>query len=495
MNPDTRSLRLLLFAGLAVLVAAALWFLFGALNGALALWRELQQLPAALTGLVILAVAAILGGGGWVGWRLLRPRPRVPRVVVAPSREGVERRLQNLGALGSDTQSLHEELLELDRRRQLGECHVALFGEISAGKSSLLRALAPQAEAASDVLGGTTTRVSQQRGELDDGRALVIADVPGSQEIGGREREQLARDEALRAHAVIYVADADLTRQQDSELRWLQGFGKPLLVALNKSDRYSDGQLDTLLQTLRARYGDIVADVLAVSAGSTAEVERVLPDGRRDLVQRERPAQVAALRAALARILREGAGSLESARESAVLAGLVERLDAGEAAARSNAAQQIVDKYTRRAVIGALAAVAPGSDLVIQGALAGALLRELTTLYDVAVRELDLDAFLARATLSVRTATTITLAIAGNAMKAFPGLGTLGGGMVHAVAYGLVFDSLGRAVANTLSEQHRFDAAHASAGLSKLLGDAARERLRHVADIALGAVRETSDHR
>src|SRR3569623_2082961 len=159
MNPDTRSLRLLLFAGLAVLVAAALWFLFGALNGALALWRELQQLPAALTGLVILAVAAIRGGGGGVGWRLLRPRPRVPRVVVAPSREGVERRLQNLGALGSDTQSLHEELLELDRRRPLGECHVALFGEISAGKSSLLRALAPQAEAASDVLGGTTPRV------------------------------------------------------------------------------------------------------------------------------------------------------------------------------------------------------------------------------------------------------------------------------------------------------------------------------------------------
>jgi len=495
MNPDTRSLRLLLFAGLAVLVAAALWFLFGALNGALALWRELQQLPAPLTWLVVLLVAGILGGGAWLGWRLLRPRPRAPRAVVAPTREVVERRLQNLNELGADTHALQEELLELDRRRQEGECHVALFGEISAGKTSLLRALAPQADVASDVLGGTTTRVTQQRGELDDGRALVIADVPGSQEVGGHQREQMARDEALRAHAVIYVADADLTRQQDSELRWLHGFGKPLLLALNKADRYSDAELAALTQTLQARYRDTVAAVLPVRAGGQAVVERVLPDGRRETVQRERPAQVDALRHALQDLLHDGAAALESARGSAVLAGLGERLDAGEAAARTNAAQQIVDKYTRRAVIGAMAAVMPGSDLVIQGALATGLLRELTTLYDVAVRELDLDAFLARATLSVRTATTITLAIAGNAMKAFPGLGTLGGGMVHAVAYGLVFDSLGRAVANTLAEQHRFDAAHASAGLSKLLSESARDRLRHVADIALGVARETSDHR
>ena len=36
----------------------------------------------------------------------------------------------------------------------------------------------------------------------------------------------------------------------------------------------------------------------------------------------------------------------------------------------------------------------------------------------------------------------IVLAVAGNALKAFPGLGTLGGGVLHAFAYALIFDSM-----------------------------------------------------
>ncbi len=45
------------------------------------------------------------------------------------------------------------------------------------------------------------------------------------------------------------------------------------------------------------------------------------------------------------------------------------------------------------------------------------------------------------------------MAIAGNALKAFPGLGTISGGLLHAVAYGLIFDSLGRAAAQTLASR------------------------------------------
>lgn len=480
-----RTLRLLLFAAFATLLAALLWFLLGALNGALALWRELAGLPALLRWTVGALFLGVLAAGAWVGLRLLRPRARRPRPLAAPDRPALERRVERLLALGSDTAALQSELLELDRRRATGDCHVALFGEISSGKSSLLRALAPQAQVDSDVLGGTTRQVAHWRGMLDDGRALVLADVPGSGEVGSREREQMARDEALRAHAVVVVADADLTRAQDTELRWLAGFGKPLLLALNKIDRYDAAERATLLQALQARYAGLVAAVVAVSAGGTETLQRVHADGRREPVQRERPADVAALRQALQRLTRGGAAALEESREAAVLAALAQRLGAAEAAARQHAAAALVDKYTRRAVLGALAAVAPGSDLVIQGVLASGLLRELAALHGVPVREIDLDAFLARAALTVRTATTVLLAIAGNALKAFPGLGTLGGGVVHAIAYGLVFDSLGRAVADTLATQHRLDADHAAAGLRERLGEAARERLRHVAALAL----------
>jgi GTP-binding protein EngB required for normal cell division len=491
--PDTRHLRLLLFAVFAVLLAALLWFLFGALNGALTLWRELQQLPTWLSALIGALVLALIGGGGWIGWRLLRPRKRVPRAVIAPTRVGVQQRVASLRDIGADTRALENELLELDRRRHESECHVALFGEISAGKSSVLRALAPRAEVATDVLGGTTAHVAQHRGMLPDGRVLVLADMPGTQEVGGREREQLARDEALRAHAVIYVTDAEPTRQQDAELRWLHGFGKPLLLALNKSDRYRDDELPQLLGVLQERYRDLVAAVLAISAGGNETVQRLLPDGQRETAQRERAPRVDALLHALQAVTRSGAAALEPAREAAVLTGLGQKLAAAELAARAGAAVAVVDKYTRRAVLGALAAVAPGSDLLIQGALATGLVRELAALYAVPLKDLDLDAFLARAALTVRTATTVVLAIAGNALKAFPGLGTLGGGVLHAIAYGLVFDSLGRAVATTLAEQQRLDAEHAVGGLAQLLSEGGRERWRHVAELALSSARDAED--
>ena len=44
------------------------------------------------------------------------------------------------------------------------------------------------------------------------------------------------------------------------------------------------------------------------------------------------------------------------------------------------------------------------------------------------------------------------LAVAGNALKAFPGVGTIAGGLTHAVAYGLIFDALGNGLRSSLDE-------------------------------------------
>ncbi len=152
---------------------------------------------------------------------------------------------------------------------------------------------------------------------------------------------------------------------------------------------------------------------------------------------------------------------------------------------RGREANAIVDKYTRRAVIGALAAVMPGSDLVIQAVLAGGLIRALAKLYEVPLRDIDIDAFLGQVKLTVRTSASLVLAIAGNAAKAFPGLGTLTGGAMHAIAYGLIFDSLGHAVATTLRDLHSLDKDAANNALAKLLADTSAERLRRIAQFAL----------
>jgi len=79
--------------------------------------------------------------------------------------------------------------------------------------------------------------------------------------------------------------------------------------------------------------------------------------------------------------------------------------------------------------------------------------------------------------------------IAGNALKAFPGLGTLGGGMLHAIAYGLVFDSLGHALSATLAEHSALDAADVETRVRALLAEPQRERVERVARLALESVR------
>jgi GTP-binding protein EngB required for normal cell division len=482
----TRRPRLLLAA---LAIAALLWLLFAAAERALALAQRFLALPGWLQWTLGLALLGFICAGLAVLWWLLRPRRR-RRPVPAPDRGSLERRIGQLRERGADTATLHAELAELDRRRGEARVYVALFGEISTGKSSLIRALAPGSLAASDVRGGTTRQVAHHDGRLPDGRPLVLADVPGSREAGGEAHEALARSEALHAHAVVYLCAGDLTRSQADELRWLADFGKPLLLALNKADQWRDDEREQLLDRLRRQTRGVAAAVVAISAGGSERFERRLADGSVEQVERQRVPAIEPLQKALARLTAPGAEGLEPLREHAVLAGLHERTGTLEAQTRAAEAERIVRKYARRAVVGALAAVAPGSDLVIQGALAASLTRELAALYGIRATEVQVEDFVRQARLTLRTGSSIVLAVAGNALKAFPGLGTLGGGVLHAFAYALIFDSMGRALAASLAERGALDQRDAGERLKGLLGDVRGARVKELAVLTMEAWRE-----
>jgi uncharacterized protein (DUF697 family) len=137
--------------------------------------------------------------------------------------------------------------------------------------------------------------------------------------------------------------------------------------------------------------------------------------------------------------------------------------------------------------------VTPGSDLVIQGYLGVSLLRELAKLYDVPVRQIDVDLLLELVQKRVARSTTIMLALAGNALKAFPGVGTLVGGVAHAVAYGMVFEALGKAVAASLESRGALRPAQAAQAFGENLSENLETRARRFARMALEikeAVRE-----
>jgi len=445
--------RLLLGVGASIGVAVLLVLVLYITDLGLSVWERLQRAPTTFWVIYLLILGVLSAGGAYGVWRALnwgRPAGRSRSLVPAkpPDEASLREQLDRREAAGIPVDAIRDELEELQRRRAAGEIIVAVFGEISTGKSSLIRALLPGTDIAVDVRGGTTREVTYYTWSSSAGDRLILADLPGLNEADGSLDRQ-ARDEALRAHVIVYVCEGDLTRDQYEALRVLVDLGSPVIVALNKIDRYSEAELAQIRQRLTERVGEQV-EVAPVQSGGVEEVTRIYHDGREETTLRERQPQVEDLRQALQRYLDTDPQVLDSLRDTAVFVLAQQKLDTAVATHRREKAGGIVQSYSRKAVFGALAAVSPGTDILIQGYLGINLIKDLCALYEVPAREIDMQRFLNLAGSQVRRNLNLLLALVGNIFKAFPGMGTVVGGMIHAVVYGLVFESLGKAVARSL---------------------------------------------
>lgn len=442
--------RLLLIIALTLVAVVTLFLLLLATDTALSVWQRLREAPlwlqVAYTFFLVLVATAAL----WISWRWLKPPAGKKPLADTPLDPlSLQEQLIESAGEGVDVSAAVGEIREQQRRKQTGEVFIAIFGEISTGKSSLVKALLPEADMESDPRGGTTLQVSHYHWRAGSGDSIVIADLPGYNL--DSNPEILA--EARRAHLVVLLCDSDITRSQMEQLQGLLAMQKPLIVALNKIDRFSAREADVIASSIADKTGITRDDVVFIQTGGHEDVVRLLSDGSEQTVTRERDRDVEPLRLALQRKIDDNLDLMEQLRDTAVLLLAAEKLQQARDIHREQKADELVSTYARRAVVGALAAVAPGSDLVIQGLLATRLVHALCALYGVSVKEVEIESFLRLAGGKVKKLTAITLAITGNALKAFPGIGTLTGGMVHAVAYGMIFDSLGRAAAETLASR------------------------------------------
>ena len=492
-----RTIRYLLAFGVvgALLVSvAALLFIT---ESVVAVWERLRESHPWAMGVLVVSVVPLTALSAWMVWRLLAPgggRAK-PRPAPPPTEENVTKELESAEAAGVDVSRAQCELAELRRRRATGEIYVAAFGDISAGKSSVIRALLPDADVDIGVRGGTTRTIERYIWQSDAGDRLTLVDVPGTHQAAG-ELDSVARGEALRAHVVIYVCDGDLTRNQFGELEILLALNKPTLVALNKTDRYTDEALALVLDRLRTRLAEAGrVEVVPITAGGVQQVVKIQPDGREELVSRPVTPRVDALKRALQRCIDSDRALLEKLRDSAVFVLVSHQLNEAQAAHRAVEADDIIRQYTRKAVVGALAAVSPGTDILIQGYLGMNMVKALCKCFEVQVKEVDIETFLRLAQGELGKSISLVLAIAGNAMKAFPGVGTLAGGVVHAVAYGLIFDAVGRTVKRTLEARGALPPAVAVTEFKETLSDHLGERAQRVVELALAARENGRDAR
>ncbi len=501
MNLD-RIVRWALTIGLLLLTILVLGTVLYLTESFFAVWDRLKLAPTWLFILYVVAISLFLVSTLWIVWKLLRPRkgPGLGKRESRPTEEGVATRLEKAQAAGVEVENVQGELNKLAKRRADESVYVAFFGEISSGKSSLIKSLLDDTDTDIEisVRGGSTRRVQEYRS--DKFKGWTFSDVPGMNEVDA-VLDELALDEARRAHVVVYVCDSDLTRTEFDQVGLLVALEKPVIVTINKSDLMTAHEQSAVIAKVKDRLSTLKSvatktyslHVVPASTATVQKVVRLLPNGKEEEVERRVDANLGELTTAINTLVTRNPKRLEALRDSAVFALASSRLDLAENEYRKREADAMVQRYTQKAVVGALAAIAPGTDLLIQGVLATALVREMCALYDAPVQDLDTQSFLDEAQKRVGKAVPVVLAVAGNALKAFPGVGTVAGGFTHAVAYGLIFDALGKSLAQTLNEGNGFSATTATAHFEESLSDDLETRTKRIAKLVFASQSKKKD--
>jgi GTPase len=227
-----------------------------------------------------------------------------------------------------------------------GHLHIAAFGRVSTGKSSLLNALiGAQKFGVSPLHGETRSSSMAPWSEIEAGGVFLI-DTPGLDEAGGEDRELLAREVANRADLVIFVLDGDMTESERQALEMLVGQGRPVIVALNKMDLYNRDELDALLASVRRKTTTLVrpSDVIAVAADPRPQtIVEVGSGGTETISARPREADVERLKLRLWDIF-EAEGKTLAALNASLFAS-----DLSDQVGRRilNARREIADKVMR----------------------------------------------------------------------------------------------------------------------------------------------------
>lgn len=265
-----------------------------------------------------------------------------------------------------------------------GHVHIAVFGRVSVGKSALVNALLNEQRFSTSPLHGETRHIqSGQWSEFRDGNVFLI-DTPGINEVNGEEREQLARDVASRADLILFVVDGDLTDSELSALRALSDSGRPLLLVLNKTDRYTAKEQEHLLDALRRHSGPWLKpeNIVTASANPAPQwVIRVDANGNETEEQRQPRPAVDALRERLWEVLERDGNALVALNASLFAGRLSDQVAARVMAARRTLGDRVIRTWCIAKGVAVALNPVPVADLVAAAAVDVSMVVHLSRAY------------------------------------------------------------------------------------------------------------------
>jgi hypothetical protein len=273
--------------------------------------------------------------------------------------------------LASDYEDVRRMLQKLEH----GEVHIAAFGRVGVGKSSVLNALLGEPRFSTSALHGETREAGYAVWQEERTGGVYLVDTPGIDEIGGEQREAAAREAASRADLLLFVVEGDLTASEIAALDLLLEARRPVIVVLNKIDRYTDEERERLVARIAERTAGRVdpANIVPVSAAP-----RPGPGG-----EGSAEPDVEALRARLWEVLDAEGKSLAAMNATVFASNLSAAIGEKVVVARREVAEKLVRTYCLAKGIAVAFNPVPVADLIAAAVIDASMVVHLSRLYNL----------------------------------------------------------------------------------------------------------------
>jgi GTPase len=250
------------------------------------------------------------------------------------------------------------------RKLEQSVIHIAAFGMVGRGKSSLLNALLGQNIFEAGAIHGVTRtyqvanwQISKQDFGDSDHPVLTAAlhgveksqiqliDTPGIDEVGGEARELLAKEVAEQSDLLLFIVSGDITKVEYQALAQLREVGKPMILVFNKVDQYPDADRESVYLKIRdERIKELLSpdEVVMASAAPLIPQATRQPDGRIAVKMVAGAPQIEALKLKILEILHREGKSLVALNSMLYADDVNEQLVARKMAIRDEGATQLI---------------------------------------------------------------------------------------------------------------------------------------------------------